>query len=108
MSEYVNLSGTTDRSDTAGTAWSGDASLVVMPEPWMKDARCTETDPDLFFPEQGGDAADRVRNAKKVCASCTVSKDCLAYALEHNERSGIWGGLTERERRGLQSDGSAA
>lgn len=65
---------------------------------WQVDALCAQTDPEAFFPEKGGST----RDAKKVCAACTVRDECLAYALEKDERFGIWGGLSERERRRLR------
>ena len=79
---------------------------MVVPEPWMRDGLCAQTDPELFFPEQGGDPG-RVREAKKVCASCDVQAECLAYALAHNERDGIWGGLTRLQRARLRNRGAA-
>lgn len=66
--------------------------------PWQDDALCTQTDPDAFFPEKGG----TTRLAKKVCASCEVRTECLEYALANDERFGVWGGLSERERRALR------
>lgn len=65
---------------------------------WQELARCAETDPESYFPEKGGST----RQAKKTCRSCEVRIDCLAYALAHDERFGIWGGLSERERRKLR------
>ena len=56
-------------------------------------------DPEAFFPEKGGST----REAKKVCRGCEVVGECLEYALEHDERFGIWGGLSERERRRLEA-----
>ena len=50
---------------------------------------CAQTDPEAFFPEKGGST----REAKKVCLSCDVRAECLEYALGHDERFGIWGGL---------------
>lgn len=64
-------------------------------EPWTAQAVCAQTDPEAFFPEKGGST----REAKKVCSGCPVTADCLAYAIKHGERFGIWGGLSERERR---------
>ena len=61
-------------------------------------ALCAQTDPEAFFPEKGGST----REAKKVCRSCEVRAECLEYALEHDERFGIWGGLSERERRRIK------
>ena len=65
---------------------------------WQADALCAQTDPEAFFPEKGGST----RDAKKVCSSCTVRAECLEYALSNDERFGIWGGLSERERRRLR------
>ncbi|WGD38102.1 WhiB family transcriptional regulator [Lysinibacter sp. HNR] len=65
---------------------------------WQADALCAQTDPEAFFPEKGGST----RDAKKICGSCEVRSQCLEYALENDERFGIWGGLSERERRKLR------
>jgi WhiB family redox-sensing transcriptional regulator len=62
---------------------------------WQERANCLGVDPDLFFPERGAST----REAKAVCAGCEVREDCLEYALAHGEKFGIWGGLSERERR---------
>ena len=72
---------------------SDDAGLS-----WQERALCAQTDPEAFFPEKGGST----REAKKVCVSCEVRAECLEYALENDERFGIWGGLSERERRKLK------
>jgi WhiB family transcriptional regulator, redox-sensing transcriptional regulator len=65
---------------------------------WQERALCAQTDPEAFFPEKGGST----REAKKVCRACDVRAECLEYALGHDERFGIWGGLSERERRKLK------
>ncbi|WP_146339076.1 WhiB family transcriptional regulator [Nesterenkonia sp. NBAIMH1] len=65
---------------------------------WQVDALCAQTDPEAFFPEKGGST----RDAKKICGACTVKQECLDYALANDERFGIWGGLSERERRKLK------
>ena len=67
---------------------------------WQERALCAQTDPEAFFPEKGGST----RDAKKVCVGCDVRSECLEYALEHDERCGIWGGLSERERRKFKKD----
>ena len=64
---------------------------------WQEQAVCAQSDPEIFFPEKGGATA----GAKALCKSCPVKADCLAYALKHDERFGVWGGLSERERRKL-------
>jgi len=68
------------------------------PMAWQADSLCAQTDPEAFFPEKGGST----RDAKKICASCDVRAQCLEYALSNDERFGIWGGLSERERRKLR------
>ncbi len=65
---------------------------------WQERALCAQTDPEAFFPEKGGST----REAKRICQGCEVRDECLEYALEHDERFGIWGGLSERERRRLK------
>lgn len=68
------------------------------PLAWQERALCAQTDPEAFFPEKGGST----REAKAICASCEVRSECLSYALENDERFGIWGGLSERERRRMK------
>lgn len=68
------------------------------PLAWQTDALCAQTDPEAFFPEKGGST----RDAKRICTSCEVRSQCLEYALANDERFGIWGGLSERERRKLR------
>ena len=67
---------------------------------WRDDAACRDADPDLFFPD--GDARSaraKVKMAKLICRSCPVSTTCLSWALATGQEHGIWGGLTEDERR---------
>lgn len=68
------------------------------PEAWEWNALCAQTDPEAFYPEKGGTTA----TAKAICIQCPVRTECLAMALEHDERFGVWGGLSERERRRLK------
>jgi WhiB family redox-sensing transcriptional regulator len=65
---------------------------------WQDQANCLGVDPDLFFPERGAST----REAKEVCKGCIVRGECLEYALANGEKFGIWGGLSERERRRLR------
>src|SRR6188768_2847561 len=65
---------------------------------WQDQANCLGVDPDLFFPERGAST----REAKEVCRGCVVRLDCLEYALSNGEKFGIWGGLSERERRRIR------
>jgi len=67
---------------------------------WQSEALCAQTDPEAFFPEKGGST----RDAKRICESCDVRAQCLEYALANDERFGIWGGLSERERRRLKKE----
>ena len=67
---------------------------------WRERAACRGMDLDLFYPERGESAGP----ARQVCARCAVRQPCLEYALSNRITYGIWGGLTERERRPLQSD----
>lgn len=71
---------------------------AVTRDQWQDRALCAQTDPEAFFPEKGGST----REAKKICLGCEVRAECLEYALAHDERFGIWGGLSERERRRLK------
>ncbi len=62
---------------------------------WQIRANCMGVDPELFFPERGAST----REAKEVCRGCVVREDCLEYAIANGEKFGIWGGMSERERR---------
>jgi WhiB family transcriptional regulator, redox-sensing transcriptional regulator len=78
---------------------------VLRPSTWTVEALCQQVDPDAHFPEKGASAKD----AKKVCAGCTVRVQCLDYAIEHQEQYGVWGGLNYRERlRVAKQPGRAA
>ncbi len=81
----------------------GGASLLGLQpgdEQWQELALCAQTDPESFFPEKGGST----REAKRICTGCEVRDACLEYALANDERFGIWGGLSERERRRLKRE----
>ena len=71
---------------------------------WQDQALCAEVDTEIFFPEKGGST----REAKQVCRSCEVRAQCLEFALDRDERFGIWGGVSERERRRLKRGRPAA
>ena len=71
---------------------------------WQDEANCLGVDPDLFFPERGAST----REAKEVCRGCVVRLECLEYALSNGEKFGIWGGLSERERRRIRRQRSLA
>lgn len=72
-------------------------ALGIVPPAWTRDALCAEADPECFFPEKGGST----REAKATCRSCAVQVECLDYALANEERFGVWGGVSERDRRRL-------
>ncbi|GAB21073.1 putative WhiB family regulatory protein [Gordonia polyisoprenivorans NBRC 16320 = JCM 10675] len=75
-----------------------DDLFDAVEEQWQDRALCAQTDPEAFFPEKGGST----REAKRICSGCEVKAECLEYALANDERFGIWGGLSERERRRLK------
>jgi WhiB family redox-sensing transcriptional regulator len=70
---------------------------------WRNDAACKDENPDVFFPiGTTGIAVDQVEDAKRICARCPVQEPCLEFALASNQDAGVWGGLTEDERRTLK------
>lgn len=71
---------------------------------WRLDALCSQTDPELFFPDTTAESAA----AKQICSDCDVRMDCLLWALTKGENHGIWGGLTHRERRSLLRQNQAS
>lgn len=67
---------------------------------WRDHALCRDTDPELFFPVgTTGIALLQLEKARHVCGECQVRTQCLEFALDTNQDSGIWGGLSEEERR---------
>lgn len=83
------------------------AGFLREEQPWADDGLCNQTDPEAFFPDKGGST----REAKAICngnptngtPACPAREQCLTYAIDHDERFGIWGGLSERERRRLKA-----
>lgn len=70
---------------------------------WRRQAICRDTDPELFFPVgTTGAALVQIDRAKQVCGECPVQSECLQYAIDTNQDAGIWGGLSEDERRALR------
>ena len=67
---------------------------------WQVSAACKGSDANLFFPERG--ASTRV--AKAICRECAVRDECLDFAIDTGEKFGIWGGMSERERRRVKSE----
>ena len=73
---------------------------------WRVRAACRDADPELFFPD--GDiygVRAQVKAAKLICRGCPVSATCLTWALASGQEAGVWGGLTEDERRRLHRRG---
>ena len=84
-------------------------ALAAADDVWRDHALCRDTDPELFFPVgTTGQALVSQDHAKRVCLECTVQRECLDYALDTNQDSGIWGGLTEEERRSIRRQRAAA
>lgn len=67
---------------------------------WQDFANCRGADPDLFFPERGAST----RTAKGICRECSVQAECLEFAIVSSEKFGIWGALSERERRKIRKE----
>ncbi|MFC3997252.1 WhiB family transcriptional regulator [Nocardiopsis sediminis] len=70
---------------------------------WRHHAACRDEDPELFFPiGNSGPAVFQIEEAKEVCRACPVTSSCLAWALETGQDGGVWGGMSEDERRALR------
>ena len=91
---WLPVPGTTRARDWADPTAE---DLAAIERDWRDRALCAQTDPEAFFPEKGGST----REAKKVCRACEVRAECLEFAQESGELWGIWGGLSDRERRRL-------
>lgn len=75
-------------------------ALAVDELSWQDYANCRGADADLFFPERGAST----RRAKSICGACEVRGECLEYAIVNGEKFGIWGGMSERERRRVRRE----
>ncbi|MEV6738195.1 WhiB family transcriptional regulator [Streptomyces sp. NPDC051104] len=73
-------------------------AIIASDIPWQDQALCAQTGSDFFFPEPGSS----VREAKRICGLCESRAACLEHALTHDERFGVWGGLSEKERLQLR------
>lgn len=82
--------------------YENTAPSAETPANWRDNAACANTDPDAFFPQKSRSGND----AKRVCATCPVREQCLQWALENNMRFGIWGGMTDNERRRIKKIGA--
>ena len=70
---------------------------------WVHRARCSNEDPELFFPiGTAGPAATQIAMAKSICMQCEVRMECLEWAMTTGQDAGVWGGLSEEERRALR------
>ncbi|AXH95810.1 WhiB family transcriptional regulator [Ornithinimicrobium avium] len=70
---------------------------------WRDRAACLDEDPELFFPiGNTGPALQQIEDAKAICRTCPVIDECLRFALENGQDAGVWGGLSEDERRALK------
>ncbi|PRY02055.1 WhiB family transcriptional regulator [Allonocardiopsis opalescens] len=73
---------------------------------WRHRAACRDVDPEIFFPiGNSGPALLQIEEAKQVCRSCSVMSSCLKWALEAGQDAGVWGGMSEDERRLLKRGG---
>jgi WhiB family transcriptional regulator, redox-sensing transcriptional regulator len=89
------------RAVRPGAAVASDLFVIYIESPeWMERGLCGEVDGDAWFPEKGGSTY----MPKKICRACPVRSECLDYAMEHGERHGVWGGLSERERNRLAKE----
>jgi WhiB family redox-sensing transcriptional regulator len=78
-------------------------SAVAVEQDWRALGACSKTDPDLWFAV----GAMEHKQAKRICRECPVQSQCLAYAMDAPVDHGIWGGLTERERRRFRRQAGA-
>jgi WhiB family transcriptional regulator, redox-sensing transcriptional regulator len=81
----------------------GTALLTTITTDWRDLAACRDSEPTLFFPiGTTGPAIDQIEAAVAICSTCPVQEDCLQYALETNQESGVWGGYADDDRRRLR------
>jgi WhiB family transcriptional regulator, redox-sensing transcriptional regulator len=70
---------------------------------WRSQAACRQVDPELFFPiGNSGPALLQIEEAKQVCRRCPVVQECLHWAIDSGQDAGVWGGMSEDERRALK------
>jgi|HubBroStandDraft_1064217.scaffolds.fasta_scaffold09286_5 WhiB family redox-sensing transcriptional regulator len=80
-----------------------EMTALTLLDEWWGAGACRDAEPELFFPISAhGGAGSDIRRAKLICAACPVRSECLNYALRHRQEQGIWGGLTDEERRLLR------
>lgn len=84
------------------TATTRRVTTDAAPAPDWTRALCAQTDPNLFFPEgRGAQITNTIKQAKRICGWCPITQDCLEWALDTGQNTGVWGGLDEDERRDL-------
>jgi WhiB family transcriptional regulator, redox-sensing transcriptional regulator len=72
---------------------------------WRRAAACRDADPEVFFPNgTTGPALAQITAAQAICSTCSVTAECLEWALETGQDAGIWGGITEEDRREMRRD----
>jgi len=90
-------------------ALTSSRSLDIASDDWRALSACRDTDPSLFFPVgTTGIAVEQISSARAVCETCDVKEPCLRFALETNQDSGVWGGMSEEERRHVRRQARAA
>ena len=90
------MRGAPERGQRADESWT---TWLITRGYWRSAAACRSADPDLFFPiSDSGPAREQTAEAKAICATCRVRRECLAFALRTGQVHGIWGGTTEDER----------
>lgn len=87
-------------SSTTAPRTSTSMTLVGDSTEWQEQARCRSTDPEIFHPSGRGSSSSP---AKRICKGCPVIEACLQYALDNDERHGVWGGLDQRQRKALKA-----
>ncbi|PIM71643.1 WhiB family transcriptional regulator [Streptomyces sp. JV178] len=91
-----------ERFSSTGTILSMHIDTITPVDiAWQERALCAQTGADFFFPDPGSS----VREAKRICGMCEMRTACLDYALANDERFGVWGGLSEKERLHLRRAG---
>ena len=85
---------------------AGNAAPIYFDNPaWMDDAACASVGGDFWYPEVSKNGA--INAAIRICQQCPVKAECLDYALDRNERIGIWGGTTVNERKAMRRERAA-
>lgn len=97
VSDWTKSIDKEDQGAKTGSTANFEMSLLR-----LSKAECLHANPEIFFPDKGGST----QAAKRICSGCKVRQTCLDFALKHDERYGVWGGLSERERRKLKRMGA--